>query len=410
MPHQVRPTVNSRAHSATMPCMDLTPASPTLVTTGAAIGDLHLDLGEIHPSGHGGFRLQCSFSDEPIRVTRATPVPGLLHRGTEKLLEVRDYRSGLMLANRHDWLSAVTSEVTMALAAESLLGLQVPPRATWLRTLLCEMNRAMAALSHLMGVAALPGEGISPVQMPGAAAREAWQLALERISGGRLHAMVTRIGGIAADAPDGWAGDVRRAIDITERELPVLMAAVRQTISAVLTASRYPPDECIAVLSTADATGYGVSGPVARASGLDVDLRRDDPPLAYADLQDALTVITADSGDAAARYEVLGNQLAADLPLIAACLERLPSGEVSVPLPKVVRAPEGTAYAWLESATGITGVFLVSTGETTPWRVRLRTPSYANVQSMTAAMPGTPLGALPVAIGSFMFVVGDLDH
>jgi len=117
-----------------------------IIGIGAAPADITLDLGELHPSAHGGMRVRCSFiaPDDAgglTRVAAAEPIPGLLHRGAEKLLEVRDYRAGLMLANRHDWLSAITSEVTMALAVEELLGLTPPPRATWLRTLLCEVMR-----------------------------------------------------------------------------------------------------------------------------------------------------------------------------------------------------------------------------------------------------------------------------
>lgn len=389
--------------------MSATPPSATpplgeeqIIGIGAAPADITLDLGELHPSGHGAMRVRCSFTDvdEVVRVGAAEPMPGLLHRGTEKLLEVRDYRAGLMLANRHDWLSAVTSEVTMALAIEELLGLTPPPRATWLRTLLCEMNRAMAGLMHLAGAATLPGRGVSARDVPGMAARETWQYALERISGGRIHAMITRIGGVANDAPEGWFDDVRAAVAATSEQLPTLRELAVSVVSG----------DGVAVLSHDDALAYSVSGPVARASALDLDLRRDSPSLAYAELADVVQVIVRDEGDAAARYAVLADQIAADLDVIEACIDRMPDGEVNVQLPKVVRAPEGTAYAWLEAATGINGVLVVSTGETTPWRVRLRTASYANVQAMSAALPGTALADLPAAIGSFLFVVGDLDH
>ena len=375
-----------------------------VIGIGAAPADITLDLGELHPSAHGGMRVRCSFTDVSqtgsVRVATAEPIPGLLHRGAEKLLEVRDYRAGLMLANRHDWLSAVTSEVTMALAVEELLGLTPPPRATWLRTALCEMNRVMAGLLHLIGAATLPGRGVSAAEVPGLAAREAWQHALDRISGGRIHAMVTRIGGLANDAPDGWFDDVRAAVAATRQQLPELAELAVAAVSG----------DSVAVLSHEDAVAYSVSGPVARASGFDLDLRRDSPSIAYADLADVLRVAVGTAGDAAARYAVLAAQIGYDLDLIEACLERLPDGEVNVQLPKVVRAPVGTAYAWLEAATGITGVLAVSTGETPPWRVRLRTASYANVQAMSAALPGTTLGDLPGAIGSFLFIVGDLDH
>lgn len=382
----------------------LTNGGEQVIGIGPAPADITLDLGELHPSAHGGMRVRCSFAtvaaDGPIRVATAEPIPGLLHRGAEKLLEVRDYRAGLMLANRHDWLSAITSEVTMALAVEELLGLTPPPRATWLRTLLCEMNRSMAGLLHLIGAATLPGRGVSAREVPGLPAREAWQHALDRISGGRIHAMITRIGGLANDAPDGWFDDVRAAIDATREQLPALAEVAVSAVSG----------DSVAVLSRDDAVAYSVSGPVARASGLDLDLRRDSPSLAYADLADVLRVAVRIEGDAAARYAVLAEQIGYDLDVIEACIARMPDGEVNVPLPKVVRAPEGTSYAWLEASTGINGVLVVSTGETMPWRVRLRTASYANVQAMSAALPGTALADLPGAIGSFLFVVGDVDH
>jgi NADH-quinone oxidoreductase subunit D len=305
-----------------------------------------------------------------------------------------------MLANRHDWLSAITSEVTMAIAAESLLGLTVPPRATWLRTALCEINRVMAGLLHLAGAATLPGRGVASHEVPGMAAREAWQSVVEKISGGRIHAMVTRIGGLAADAPPGWDDDIATALTLTRDQLPSLTAAA---LTAVAGAN-------VAVLSHEDALAYAVSGPVARASGLDIDLRRDEPLLAYPDLADVIQVVTRTEGDATARYSVLAEQVAADLAVIEACMDRLPDGDIAVPLPKVVRAPEGVAYARIEAVGGINGVLLVSTGETTPWRVRLRTASYANAQAMTAALPGTQLTDLPAAIGSFFTITGDIDH
>lgn len=365
---------------------------------GAETCDVVLELGDLHPSGHGAFRLGCSI-DEDRRVVSADPQPGLLHRGTEKLLEVRDYRQALMLANRHDWLSAVTSEITLALAVEELLGLEVPPRAVWLRTLLCEISRAAASLMHLAGAAALPPHGRQPADVPGMRAREALLRCLESISGGRMHTMIARIGGLAADAPPGWFDEVSAAVGLVRSEISELRDAVDATIAPG-----------IARLSRADALGYSVNGPVARASGLDIDLRRDDPSLAYAELASRVTVCTSDEGDARARYRVLAQQVAADLDLLEACIAGVPAGPVDVPLPKVVRAPEGSAYAWMESATGINGVYLVSTGGTTPWRVRLRTASYANVQAMSSALPGTGLDDLAAAVGSFMFVAGDLDH
>ena len=367
------------------------------VGTGMAPADITLDLGDLHPSGHGALRLRCRIEGD--HVVAAEAEPGLLHRGAEKLLEARDYRQALMLANRHDWLGAAVSEIALATAIEELLGLQVPERAVWLRTLLVEITRASAALLHLAGAVTMPPRGVPVAGAPGIAAREAWLGCLETMSGGRVHPMVTRIGGLAHDAPEGWGEQIQQAIAITRMELPLIREALARTVPAG-----------IAAMDRSTAARWSVGGPVARASGLDEDLRRDAPSLAYAELGDVLRVITADEGDALARYLVLAEQVLADLDVIAACWDRVPSGPVDVRLPKVVRAPEGSAYAVLESAMGPSGAYVVSTGEITPWRVRLRTSSYANVQAMGAALPGTSLADLAAAVGSFLFVAGDLDH
>lgn len=369
----------------------------TTVGTGLAPAEITLDLGDLHPSGHGALRIACRIDGD--RVISATPEPGLLHRGTEKLLESRDYRQALMLANRHDWLGASISEIALAIAVEELLGIEVPERAVWLRTLLCEINRASAALLLLAGAATLPPRGLPVTLAPGIAAREAWLHCLETISGGRVHPMIARIGGLAHDAPSDWGAQIRSAIEETRAAIPPLLDAIDAAI---------PAD--IAVLRHSEAVRWSVGGPVARGSGLAEDLRRDAPALAYAELADVIQVVTDDAGDARARYRVLAEQVNADLDVIAACWSRVPAGAIDVRLPKVVRAPEGAAYSCLESAMGPSGAYVVSTGATTPWRVRLRTASYANVQAMGAALPGTRLADLPAAVGSFLFVAGDLDH
>lgn len=366
------------------------------VGVGVAPAQVRLDLGDIHPSGHGALRIDCAVRDGIV--VRADPQPGLLHRGVEKLFEARDYRQCLMLADRHDWLSPLTSEAAMALAIEELLGLEVPPRAVWLRTLLCEISRVSAALMHLAGAATVPPRGRAPWDVPAMAARERMLDLLEDISGGRVHPMFLRVGGVAQDAPDGWGGRVAEAVTFARESLTGLGDDIRRAIG----------ESTWATVTAAQSRTWGISGPPARAAGLDLDLRRDQPYLAYGDLADVVRVATASGGGIADRYDVLLAQVGYDLDLIDACLERLPPGPVNVPLPKVVRAPEGDAYARVETATGVAGVYLVSTGEVAPWRMRLRTPSYAHVQAMSAVLPGTPLSELAMAVGSFMFVAGDV--
>jgi NADH-quinone oxidoreductase subunit D len=205
------------------------------------------------------------------------------------------------------------------------------------------------------------------------------------------------------EVPAGWTGRARAAVDDVRRWMPELDRLIRgnETFLARTVG--------VGVLSAETAAAYGASGPVARASGLDLDLRRDEPYLAYGQLD--VPVVTRTAGDAHARFEVLLDQVYVSLDLVTACLDRVDqiSGLVNVRLPKVVKAPEGHTYAWTESPLGINGYYLVSRGEKTPWRLKLRTPSFANVQALSALLPGARVADLVPILGSMFFVVGDID-
>jgi NADH-quinone oxidoreductase subunit D len=265
------------------------------------------------------------------------------------------------------------------LAVERMLGMAVPERAVWLRTLLAELNRVVNHLAFLPGTFA---------------AREPLQAVLEEASGGRVHYMANRVGGLKEDVPAGWRDRVRRAVAEVVPQLP----------------SRLDVAPGSGVLGLDAARQYGVSGPVARACGLDVDLRRDDPYLAYGELP--VRVVTRTAGDARARFECLLDQVHASLELAEAVLDRLPalSGPVNVRLPKTVKAPEGAFYSWTENPLGINGYYLVSRGERTPWRLKLRSASFNNVQALKALLPGTKVEDLTTVLASLFFVVGDIDR
>lgn len=379
---------------------DLLAASGAAVALGA---DLVLDLGTLHPSAHGAFRVRLRVDGDTV--VAAEPLPGLLHRGAEKLFEVRDYRQVVALADRHDWLAGAASETGVALAVERMLGLEVPERATWLRTALAELTRVTSALLFLAATLAVDED---PAAVPAYAAREALLLALESWTGSRLHPAIVRVGGLASDAPAGWADTAMAAATTARAALADLGDRLSSSEVTETTAG-------VATLSRDDAVAYGVSGPVARASGLDLDVRRDDPYLAYADLaaDGLLAVPTATAGDAHARLTVLLAQVPVALALLEAALERaelLRGGAVDVRLPKVVRVPQGETYVWTENPTGVNGYYLASTGDRVPWRLKVRSASFNNVQAMTAALPGTRLDALVPALMSFFFVVGDLDR
>ena len=383
-----------------------TPAETTVALgAGFTSADMVLNIGPQHPATHGVLRLKIVLDGE--RIVSADPIIGYMHRGAEKLFEVRDYRQITVLANRHDWLSAFSNELGVVLAVESMLGMEVPERAVWIRTLLAELNRV---LNHLMFLGSYPLElgAITPI-FYAFREREELQSVMEEASGGRMHYMFNRVGGLKEDVPAGWLGRVSAAIASVRRRLPDLESML--VGNEILRARTLG----VGVLDAATCATYGVSGPIARASGLDIDLRRDAPSLAYAELfgpSGPGHVVTRTEGDCLARLEVLLEQVRVSLDLADACVDRLatlPAGPVNQRLPKVLKVPEGEIYVATENPLGFNGYYLVSRGEKTPWRLKLRSASFNNVQVLSHMLPGQLVSDMVAILGSMFFVVGDVD-
>ncbi|TCM51563.1 NADH-quinone oxidoreductase subunit D [Kribbella sp. VKM Ac-2568] len=366
--------------------------------------DMVLNIGPQHPATHGVLRLRLTLDGE--RIVGCEPIIGYMHRGAEKLFEVRDYRQILVLANRHDWLSAFSNELGVVLAVERMMGLEVPVRAVWLRTLLAELNRI---LNHLMFLGSYPLElgAITPV-FYAFRERETIQAVMEELSGGRMHYMFNRVGGLKEDLPLGWLQRAAGASAAVRRRLPDIEDLVLgNEIFRARTVG-------VGRLSPELIAAYGVSGPIARASGVDADLRRDEPYLAYEELaQDGvLRVVTRTDGDCFSRFSVLLEQVKVSLDLVDACLDRLrtmPAGPVNVRLPKILKVPEGQTYAWTENPLGINGYYLVSRGDKTPWRMKLRSASFNNISVIPEMLPNTIVADMIAILGSMFFVVGDID-
>jgi NADH-quinone oxidoreductase subunit D len=391
---------------------------------GSGPEDLVINLGAAHPSGHGMLRLRLTL-DGP-RITAAEPVIGFVHRGAEKLFEARDYRQIIVLANRHDWLSAFSSELGVVLAAERLAGIEVPPRGVWARTLLAELNRALSHLAFLGSyppeIVAAPGgrtgdqAGNRPGDSQEAAdragrtalrAREALQAIMEEVAGGRMHYMFNRVGGLKEELPEGWLGRVGATVAEVRAGLPEIGAVVRSD------ARFRARTRNVGILTGEQVRQFGVSGPAARASGVDFDLRRDEPYLAYRELAGALRVIIRTEGDCLARFECLLDQVEVSLDLADASASRLaglPPGPIAARLPKVLKIPEGHIYAWTENPLGLNGYYLVSRGGKTPWRLKLRSASFSNVQVLSEILPGHQIENLTAILGSLFFIVGDIDR
>jgi NADH-quinone oxidoreductase subunit D len=376
----------------------------TVSTGELATSDMVLNIGPQHPATHGVLRLALTLDGE--RIIRADPVIGYMHRGAEKLFEARDYRQILVLANRHDWLSSFSNELGIVLAVERMLGMEVPVRAVWARTLLAELNRV---LNHLMFLGSYPIElgAITPI-FYAFREREVLQVVMEEISGGRMHYMFNRVGGLKEDIPAGWPERARGAVRLVRER-------VRRDIDTLVRGNEIfrARTRGVGVVSPEMVLQYGVSGPIARASGVDMDLRRDEPYMAYGELPaDVLRIVTRTDGDCLARFECLLDQVYVSLDIAEHCLdvlEELPQGPINVRLPKVVKAPEGETYAWTENPLGINGYYLVSRGEKTPWRLKLRTASFNNVQVLSQVLPGCLIADMVSILGSMFFVVGDID-
>jgi len=369
--------------------------------TGLDTQDMVLNIGPQHPSTHGVLRLRLILDGELI--IAAQPIIGYMHRGAEKLFEVRDYRQIIVLANRHDWLSAFSNELGVVLAVERLLDLEVPPRAIWLRTLLAEINRV---LNHLMFLGSYPLElgAITPI-FYSFRQRDTLQRVMEELSGGRMHYMFNRVGGLKDEMPAGWLGRVRRSLADVRSGMARIEDIIRGN-EIFLARTRG-----VGVLTAEQVAQYGVSGPIARASGLDFDLRRDEPYLAYGELN--VPVVTRTEGDCHARFECLLGQVYASLELAEQCIDRLqdlPPGPICARTSKVLKVPAGHTYAWTENPLGINGYYLVSRGDVTPWRMKLRSASFSNVQVLSEVMPGHLVADMIAILGSMFFVVGDIDR
>lgn len=367
-----------------------------LVAIGAARNlpaDFHLDLGELHPTGQGAMQLALHTNESII--TSADPRIGFVHRSAEKLFEARDYRQLMMLANRHDWLSAMSSELAIALVLEDAMGILTPERATWSRMLLAEMNRVTASLI-MLGTT-------DPKFSQLMAHRETFLALLEELTGSRIHPMFMRIGGIATPCFPEWLNSLSPVI----KELQTDLHDLPQKIG-----DHFAQFEGIGVITPEQINEYGLSGSIAWSSGVANDLRITTPYLAYEHVPHCFPIAHG-SGDIPSRFTLIAEHLLASLSIMDEAIQWLLAagdGPTSVQLPKVVRAPELTIYGAIEGPLGTIGILLDSIGEKTPWRLKLRTPAFATIQSLTSTLVGLPMDALVPMLQSCTFMVGDADR
>ncbi len=358
-------------------------------------GRIPVDLGPQHPSRAGcvGFDLEINNST----ITKAKLIPGWLHRGAEKLFEVRTWSQAILLADRHDWLSSFSGELGLTLTIETAMGLIAPKRAQFGRTLLAELSRVH---SHLAMLSFVPfKESSNELSETIAAAKNDIRELFLSISGNRVHPMLNRIGGLATDLTDTWLGQLRAS-------LPTFEKAFDKALHLLNNSDRF----AVAPLDDNLIDQFGLSGPTARALGRPLDLRFNPGYLAYPEL-DLRPKIVPTSPDALGRFKTLAYEGLFSLKLIAEVADKLPDipKPFSTKLARIIKVPQSSTYLRLEAPGGIAGFWVVSKGTTTGWRISLRTPTFNQVAALEKLLIGVALADFDIAVASMGYSIGDLD-
>ena len=358
-----------------------------------------LNMGPQHPATHGTLRIVAKLDGE--QVVSAEPIPGYMHRGYEKLTEVRTYPQVTTLINRIDWLGSFANEVPFILAAEQLMEIEAPPRARHIRTILFEMSR-IANISLFLGDYGLQLGGMT-AGFYAFRDREHVLNQIEAATGGRFHPNFDRIGGLKDDLPKGFI-DETKAVMKTVRafcdEMEELL--VGNEIFEARTRG-------IGVIPREVALQYGLSGANLRASGVDWDLRRDEPVgLAWNECD--WNVITHPDGDSFARFWVRLQEIRESTKIVDQLLDGLPAGPIMAKVPRIIKVPEGEAWVATENPLGEMGYYVVSKGDLGPFRVKIRTASFNNVAVIPWVTRGVYVPDVVTILASLYFILGDIDR
>src|SRR5690242_8055173 len=382
-----------------------------------------LNMGPQHPSTHGVLRLLLELDGETI--VKAAPDIGYLHTGIEKELEVKNYQQGVTLTDRIDYLAPLSNNLCYCLAAEKLLGLEIPTKAQWSRVMLTELTRLNSHLVWL-GTHAID-IGAMSVFLYCFREREDILRIFEMFSGQRMMTSYIRIGGLALEPPRGWQHPVKKFIDVFPSrvdEYENLLTNNRIWIGRTRGIGR---------ISLEDMLDLGVTGPMLRAAGLKIDARKDEPYSSYEKFD--FEVPTRSENDVYARYRVRMEEMRQSARIVKQALEGMPGGPWQANAPHIVlpdrekmktqmealiyhfkivtegyRVPAGEVYQVVESPRGEIGYYIVSDGTSRPYRVFMRTPSFGNLQALPALLEGRLLADSIASLGSMDFVLGDVDR
>ena len=358
-----------------------------------------LNIGPQHPATHGTLRIVVKLDGE--QVISAEPLMGYMHRGYEKLSEVRTYPQVTTLINRIDWLGSFANEVPFILAAEQLMEVEAPPRAQWIRTALFEMSR-IANVVLFLGDMGVQLGAVTPVFFA-FRDREFILNQIEAVTGGRFHPNFDRIGGLRDDLPKGWIeetqGVLKRIRDFCD-EIETLVVGNEIFQSRTRNIGVIPPDVGLS---------YGLSGANIRSSGVDWDIRRDGGVgLVHHELD--WKVWTHPDGDSFARFWVRLQEVRESCTMIEQILDGIPAGPVMAKVPRIIKVPAGEAYVETENPLGVMGYYIVSKGDLTPFRVKIRSASFNNVSITPWLLKGVYVPDVISILASLYFILGDIDR
>ncbi len=358
-----------------------------------------LNIGPQHPATHGTLRIIAKLDGE--QVIEADPVMGYMHRGYEKLTEVRTFPQVTTLINRIDWLGSFANEVPFILAAERLMEIEAPPRAQWIRTLLFELSR-IANVTLFLGDMGVQLGALTPV-FYAFRDREYVLNLIESVTGGRFHPNFDRIGGLKDDLPKGF-NDECKAVMVKIRDFCDQMDDLLVGNQIFQTRTRG-----IGVIPKDVGLAYGLSGANIRASGVDWDLRRDsDVAMAWKQLD--WKVWTHPDGDSFARYWVRLQEMREATYMVEQLLEGMPGGPIMAKVPRIIKVPAGEAWVSTENPLGEMGYYVVSKGDLGPFRVKIRSASFSNISITPWLLKGVYVPDVITILASLYFILGDIDR
>ncbi len=382
-----------------------------------------INMGPQHPSTHGVLRVMMELQGETV--LRCKPIMGYLHTGMEKTGEELTYLQGPTNTTRMDYVSPLFNELVFSMATEKLLDVELPPRATWIRMLMCELNRMSSQVLWL----ATNGMDLGAVSMMiyGFREREMILAFFEKVTGLRMNHNYIRPGGVAADLPEGWRDDVLGILDAFPARL--------DEYDTLLTGQPIWQERTqgVGVITTEECLALGVTGPILRSTGLPWDLRRDQPYLAYDQVD--FDVIVGSYGDTFDRYAIRLNEIRESIKIVHQILEKMPSGDYKVQDKKVTppprhridesmealihhfkiftegfRVPEGEVYVAVESPRGELGCYMVSDGSAKPYRMHIRGPSFVNLQALPHMIRGALIADAVAVISTIDPIMGEVDR